>query len=104
MPETSVDPEFAACGTLDEAVRLLMHRLGICAERMVAVLGAAVGGEANRSKISFGEAGFMAWKRYSAYSKSAGSMRYSWGPRKFFAEGHWLNPGSWPVDSQRMRL
>ncbi len=36
-----------------------------------------------------------AWREYQQVAEL---LRIHWGPRKFFTQGHWLKPDSWPVD------
>jgi hypothetical protein len=42
-------------------------------------------------------------KAWQEYRESTEWLRFSWGPSKFFSEGHWQNSASWPYDDDRIR-
>jgi hypothetical protein len=45
--------------------------------------------------------GMMAmWKRYAAATTT---LRFKWSATRFFAEGHWHDPDSWPWDMEAIR-
>lgn len=33
-----------------------------------------------------------------------GLLKYTWGPAKFFKQGHWADDGSWPIDQKELKL
>ena len=42
-------------------------------------------------------------KAWESYRESIEWLRFTWGPAKFFAEGHWQDSTSWPYDEERLR-
>ena len=42
----------------------------------------------------------VSWKDYSECGWR-GWLRFVWGPRKFYGEGHWANCALWPIDEDR---
>ena len=37
---------------------------------------------------------------YRIYEQKKPELRIHWGPAKFFGEGHWRNPGNWPLTKE----
>jgi hypothetical protein len=42
-------------------------------------------------------------KAWENYRQEAEWLRYTWGPPKFFSQGHWQDNASWPYDEERLR-
>ena len=42
-------------------------------------------------------------KAWENYRERAEWLRFTWGPPKFFSEGHWQDNASWPYDEERLR-
>jgi hypothetical protein len=42
-------------------------------------------------------------KAWEDYRGDAEWLRFTWGPPKFFSEGHWQDNASWPYDEERLR-
>jgi hypothetical protein len=42
-------------------------------------------------------------KSWENYRDDAEWLRFTWGPPKFFSEGHWQDNASWPYDQERLR-
>jgi Helix-turn-helix domain len=42
-------------------------------------------------------------KAWENYREAAEWLRFTWGPPKFFSEGHWQDNASWPYDEERLR-
>lgn len=40
------------------------------------------------------------WRQYVQIGEY---LRFTWSPRKFFADGHWANWRLWPIDQARMK-
>lgn len=43
-----------------------------------------------------------AWEEYSRIGDEL--LRFTWGARRFFGEGHWANAALWPIDKDRREL
>ena len=41
-------------------------------------------------------------ENFQAYIRQQEFMRFTWSPKKFFAQGHWLNWRGWPIDQERL--
>jgi hypothetical protein len=42
--------------------------------------------------------------RWQEYVSLGEYLRFPWGPRKFFNEGHWATPELWPIDRERLQM
>lgn len=53
------------------------------------------------STVGLADAMIQRWRDYSALGEF---LRFTWGPRRFFSEGHWANDDLWPVDWARYSM
>jgi len=40
---------------------------------------------------------------WTAYTQAGEFLRFTWGPEKFFSQGHWLNQQGWPLDQEALQ-
>jgi hypothetical protein len=102
-PDAAPDQEFARCADCNEAAELVMRRCGLLEMRLLPVIAGALLSEMQRTGVAAGAVGERACVSFLAYRAQAGSLRYAWGPKRFFSEGYWLDPRSWPADRDSAR-
>ncbi|HVJ09292.1 MAG TPA: hypothetical protein VM554_13000 [Acidisarcina sp.] len=86
----AVEQAMRGCGMVRDR-RMERVLLAVLVQQMEAGAGAA--GEIAERMIA-------AWLEY----QQLGTLRaYVWGPVKFFRQGHWLQPESWPLDLEELR-
>ena len=82
----------------------VMRECGFTDTRLAPVIHAALALWVEIGPEGWEDAAFLATRNFREYSASAKYLRYTWGPRKFFQEGHWSNPQLWPYDEARLAL
>ncbi|HVJ09712.1 MAG TPA: helix-turn-helix domain-containing protein [Acidisarcina sp.] len=103
----------AIAGGIDAEAERVMRECGfiLSNSRLRAVVSAALSLEREkRSRTSGHEAIEVAAisdemiENYRQYVTMGEFLRFTWGPRKFFGDGHWINWQGWPIDQQRIDM
>ena len=98
MPADRGEPEAEA--HLDREASRVAEACGTEARGVVRAIRAQMKLRAARENPGdVGDAMIAAWREYAALGDEL--LRFVWGPRKFFGEGHWAVPALWPVDKER---
>lgn len=100
-PKPAPDSAFARCVTALEAAGLVMRRCSLMGDSLAPVIAAAIALALVNQPGSVAEMGERAWQSYTLYQGEVSAMKFRWGVRKFFREGHWLNPETWPREAQK---
>jgi hypothetical protein len=95
----------AECGEADAAVAKVMRECNLSNPRLVRVIRAAM--ETQRAKSDappdWNAIAELMIERQRLFVGDADLMRHSVGPRKFFAEGYWIDRELWPYDQAKIR-
>ena len=99
------DPGFEL--SLGHAARWVMREAGLvpatrgAAKRIErAIVGALTFGARN-SRQPLDEVARIALVNFRDFCADAPLMRFAWGPEKFFSQGHWCRPHTWPYDETK---
>jgi hypothetical protein len=101
--ERRVEPEFSDGALKREAERVRQATgassvgvlRAICAQLVQRVRPATAEGLARTA-----DSMIRGWQDYRTCG-DRGWLRFVWGPRKFFADGHWAQSQLWPIDQER---
>jgi hypothetical protein len=55
------------------------------------------------SEISLAATADLMESNWEIYRQQLEVMRFSWGPVKFFSEGHWRDSATWPYDDEQVK-
>lgn len=85
----------------EQAVQRVMLACGFADRRLgLALVSAMVLGEREgESCEAIAERMIAGWQ---SYLEADEFLRFKWGPRKFFLQGHWRDDRGWPWDQQRL--
>jgi len=84
------------------AVDRVMRECGFSDPRLAPVIDLALSWEVVRSQTGVDEIAALMIQRWREYCQVGEYLRYTWSPKKFIAQGHWLNVEGWPLDQERL--
>jgi hypothetical protein len=96
--------EAAGNGAKPEA-QMVMEELNLTKNpRLQKTIQEAIDLFANNHQVGTTEAGKRMITAYRSYLNvgQQGRLRYTWGPAKFFSEGHWMSDATWPIEQPRL--
>lgn len=87
--ESDVERVMLGCGLADRRVRLAVTR--------------AMEMHLARGELDARACADLMIGNHREYVRLGEFLRFTWGPAKFFAQGHWINWELWPLDRERMQ-
>ena len=84
------------------AVDRVMRECGFSDARLASVIRLALSCELVREPGTADEVASLMIRRWREYCQLGEYLRFTWSPKKFFAQGHWLNSEGWPLDQERI--
>jgi hypothetical protein len=84
-----------------DIAEMVCERCKFTSERTLRVITEVLAME--REGVGLAETAERLAKARENYRGDAEWLRFSWGPSKFFSEGHWQDSASWPYDEERLR-
>lgn len=84
------------------AIDAVMQACGFTDDRLSRTLRIAIRQEADKGEAP-GTTALAMISAWQSFTSQAERLRYRWGARRFFAEGYWHKPKSWPWDASALR-
>jgi hypothetical protein len=105
LPVENCTPDTAEFPTsIAIAAHWVMQKLGLSKRRLEGTIGAALVLWCRREDKSLQAAAQLAVENYTRYIADVPLLRWGpWGPARFFSEGYWASPSSWPYDEAKRR-
>lgn len=104
---------FADCGpsdggfavSLPVAARWLMTHCAVVGDRHERVFAAALNQRCRLNRETLQQAAKLGVTNFRLYQDYLGKglLRFPWGPVKFFGQGHWQFPDTWPYDDAKLK-
>jgi hypothetical protein len=85
-----------------EGVAAVCRAGGFTGKRIRRVIEDVIRAELPTPAMETAQSLIDAWKQYQHHD-SLGLFRFTWGPPKFFNQGHWRSDSAWPFDQERLR-
>jgi hypothetical protein len=92
----------AECEGMCDGAAAVCRAGGFIGKRMRRVIEDVIRAELPTPAMETAQSLIDAWKQYQ-HQDNLGLFRFTWGPPKFFNQGHWRSDSAWPFDQERLR-
>lgn len=82
-------------------VQLVMRECHFTNDRLAPVIGKALEEYRRREAIDAAVAAKLMVDQWQKFTSWGPYLRYTWSPRKWITEGHWVHSDGWPIDYDR---